>query len=227
LKEKIIELLKSTNLHDQKGSIIYSADTTLKKGDYYFLGTNPGPNNIDYPDTILNQVNFSKEKNEYIDGNWGNPKHQETIKSVFKYFGVSLKDTFSTNASFIRSRGENDYLRNLWKDARVIFWPIHEYFLSIVQPKLIIANGNIARNLFWKKIKGSRFSDSEIDTEDKFAYKNSNHGRSCHFFKGDLRTGNLYIQDLKVISLPHLSFNDYSFHKSGIEWAKEKICSTM
>ena len=236
---KLKNLLLETKLERESGAIIYSADSTLKKGDFYFLGTNPGGNRPDYPDTILNQVKLSKEKNEYIDGNWGNSEHQETIKAMFRELDINLKETFSTNASFIRSPGEKKYqprypiselsiqpkskaTKQLIKDAEEIFWPIQEYFLSIVQPKLIIANGSIARNLFWKKIKNRTFSDKEMSTKDLFVYSNSAN-KSCHFFEGHFRTSNLFIKDLKVISLPHLSFQDYSFHKLGIEWAKEKI----
>ena len=111
--EKIKKLLESTNLQDQPGSIIYSADSTLKKGDFYFLGTNPGPNRLDYPDKILNQVKLSKEKNEYTDGNWGNSEHQETIKAMFRDLDINLKDTFSTNTSFIRSPGEQKYHQDI------------------------------------------------------------------------------------------------------------------
>ena len=103
-------LLKKTGLEGEPGSIIYSANSTLKEGKFYFLGTNPGGNNLDYSDTILNQLKFSEEKNEYIDGNWGNKKHQQTIKSVFRSLGIDLEKTFSTNTSFIRSPGEQKYL---------------------------------------------------------------------------------------------------------------------
>ena len=241
--EKTIELLELTGLQDQSGSIIYSGNSTLKKGDFYFLGTNPGGNRLDYPDTILNQVKLSKEKNEYTDGNWGNSQHQETIKAMFRDLDINLKDTFSTNTSFIRSPREQEYqprypineenikaeskaIKQLKKDSEETFWPIQEYFLSIVRPKFIIANGHIARGLFWKKIKKTTFSDNKVNIEDKFEYPEKIRGKkSCHFFEGDLRTSNLFIEDLKVVSLPHLSFMDYSFHKSGIEWVKEKIYS--
>ena len=79
---KLRDLLESTGLQEESGSIIYSGDSTLKRGTFYFLGTNPGGNNLNYPDTILNQVILSKEKNEYFDGNWGNSTHQETIKRM-------------------------------------------------------------------------------------------------------------------------------------------------
>tara|TARA_X000001036_G_scaffold193094_1_gene182086 strand:+ start:481 stop:1227 length:747 start_codon:yes stop_codon:yes gene_type:complete len=238
---KLKNLLLETKLERESGAIIYSADSTLKKGDFYFLGTNPGGNRLDYPDTILNQVKLSREKNEYTDGNWGNSEHQETIKAMFRELDINLKETFSTNASFIRSPREQEYkprypideekikdesraIKQLKKDAEETFWPIQEYFLSIVRPKLIIANGHIARGLFWKKIKRTAFSDNKINIEDKFEYPKTIRGKkSCHFFEGDLRTNNLFIEDLKVVSVPHLSFQDYSFHKLGVQWAKEKI----
>ena len=240
---KLKNLLLESGLEEESGSIIYSGDSTLRKGTFYFLGTNPGGNTPDYPDTILNQVNFSKERNEYFEGNWGNSEHQETIKSLFRELDVDLKETFSTNTSFIRSPGEQEYQpripineeeiqstakakKQLKKDGRETFWPIQEYFLSIVKPKLIIANGSMARDLFWNKIMGNEFNGNKLEAEDKFVYINSAN-KSGYFFKGDLRTENLFIPDLNVLSLPHLSFQDYSFHKFGIKWAKEKISSLL
>ncbi len=236
---KLKNLLLKTGLEEEPGSIIYSGDSTLKKGNFYFLGTNPGGNRLDYNDTILNQVMLSNETNEYIDGNWGNREHQETIKSVFMKLDINLKETFSTNTSFIRSPGEQKYpprnpinkedlklaakaKKQLKKDGRETFWPIQEYFLSIVKPRLIIANGSIARDLFWHKIMGNEFKDKKIEPKNKFIYSNSAN-KYCYYFNGDLRTQSLYIPNLRVLSLPHLSFQDYSFHKSGIQWAKEKI----
>ncbi len=244
MQDKILKLkylLQKTGLEGESGSIIYSADSTLKEGKFYFLGTNPAGNRLEYPDTIMNQINLSKEKNEYIDGNWSNKQHQQTIKSVFRELGIDLEKTFSTNTSFIRSPGEQKYLprypidceqikfevkakKQLKKDGRETFWPIQEYFLSIVKPKLVIANGSMARDLFWNKIMNSEFSGSKVQKENTFEYSNSAN-KFCYFFKGDLRTENLYIQNLYVLSLPHLSFQDYSFHKLGVEWAKKKISS--
>ena len=242
---KLRDLLVSTGLQEESGSIIYSGDSTLKKGLFYFLGTNPGENSLNYPDTILNQVMLSKEKNEYFEGNWGNSTHQETIKRMFKTLDINLKDTFSTNTSFIRSPGEQKYqprypinelsikkeskaMKQLKKDGRETFWPIQEYFLSIVKPKLVIANGSIARDLFWKKIKGKEFKDSKIEKENKFEYPKQLRGRKlCHFFKGNLKTKDIFLENLMVISLPHLSFQDYAFHEQGINWVKKIIKNNL
>ena len=88
----------------------------------------------------------------------------------------------------------------------------------------MIANGSIARDLFWKKIKDKEFKDSKIRKENKFEYPKQLRGRKfCHFFKGDLIIKNLILENLMVISLPHLSFQDYAFHESGINWVKKII----
>ena len=41
---KLKNLLLKTGLEEESGSIIYSGDSTLRKGTFYFLGTNPGGN---------------------------------------------------------------------------------------------------------------------------------------------------------------------------------------
>ena len=70
--ERVEELLLATKLQNERGSMIYSADSTLTKGDFYFLGQNPGGNDEDKygEDTILNQLVNSGEHNEYTEGNW-------------------------------------------------------------------------------------------------------------------------------------------------------------
>ena len=67
---KLKHLLQKTGLEGEPGSIIYSANSTLKKGKFYFLGTNPGGNNLNYSDTILNQLKFSGEKNDHENQLW-------------------------------------------------------------------------------------------------------------------------------------------------------------
>ena len=73
LKNAVIEL----GYENKSGSILYSGNETLRKGNFYFLGANPGghsdQSNSKYPDTILNQVlrkNSYPSFNEYFDGKW-------------------------------------------------------------------------------------------------------------------------------------------------------------
>ena len=219
--KKVESLLKATRLHEESGSIIYSGNSTLKKGNYYFLGTNPGGNNLDYEDTILNQLRLSGEKNEYYEGNWGNTQHQNNIIHLFNSLEIDLKKTFSTNTCFIRSPGETAYSRDLKKDGEITFWPIQEYFLSIVKPKFIIANGSKARDLFWKKIFKNNFLDKKVEKENKFKYKNSAN-KSCYLFRGDLELKSDFLKNITVLAMPHLSWQDIPFHKQGINWTTEK-----
>ena len=226
--KKVNELLLKTGLENESGAIIYSGNKTLSKGDYYFLGTNPG-GNAEKPygkDSILNQLNNSREDNEYFDGDWGNPRHQTNIKYMFETLNIDLLNTFSTNTSFIRSPGETSYPRNLKDDAEITFWPIQEYFLSIVQPSLIITNGSKARDLFWKKMNGKNFYDSKVPKQNKYKYLNSRN-KSCYFFTGNLKLQDITLEKISVISVPHLSWKDIPFHKEGIQWCKSKLDSSF
>ena len=227
MKERIKKLLESTNLQDQPGSIIYSADSTLKKGDFYFLGQNPGGNDVKKygEDTILNQLLYSGEHNEYTEGEWTGSKgklHQYNIKRMFEDLEINIKDVFSTNLCFIRSGNTKTYKRNLEDDID-LFWPTHEYFLSVVKPKFIIANGAKAREFFKEKMK-------PIDNHEKKRLKKPPyyiHIAEC--FRGSLETENTVLDNLTVLAIPHLSNatdspDDYDkYYKDGILWLKNKI----
>ncbi len=67
--KKVEQLLKATGLQDKSGSVIYSGNSTLREGNYYFLGQNPGGNAEVYAgDTIISQLLQSGEFNEYYEG---------------------------------------------------------------------------------------------------------------------------------------------------------------
>ena len=103
LKNAVIEL----GYENKSGSILYSGNETLRKGNFYFLGANPGghsdQSNSKYPDTILNQVlrkNSYPSFNEYFDGKWkrsgsrsslpGHALLQKRIKYLFTKLDIKL-----------------------------------------------------------------------------------------------------------------------------------------
>ena len=98
-----------------------------------------------------------------------------------------------------------------WKDIVMPFYQKAKFMLGATTHTINTPADDLLREC-----------SQEITGEDTFHYKNSAN-KSCHFFEGDLRANNLLLEGLKVISLPHLSFRDYYFHISGIEWVKEKI----
>ena len=227
MKENIKKILLETNLQDYPGSIIYSADSTLKKGNFYFLGQNPGGNKEKKygKDTILNQLLYSGEHNEYTQGEWTGSKgklHQHNIKRMFKDLELDIEDIFSTNLCFIRSGHTETYNRNMDEDIR-LFWPIHRYFLSIVKPNYIIANGAKARDFFKKEMKPIN------NLEKKRLKKCKRYNHTAESFEGSLKIGDTTLDKLVVLAIPHLSnatdsCNDYDkYYKEGVLWLKNKI----
>ena len=129
---------------------------------------------------------FSKLKSQFLDG-W-----QRLRKNIFHEYKK------------IRSPGEQKYLprnpidceqiksstkakKQLKKDGRETFWPIQEYFLSIVKPKIVIANGSIARDLFWNKIMNSEFSGSKVQENNIYNTSFSSANKFCYFFRSKNR----------------------------------------
>ena len=98
--QEIEELLKDTGLQSESGSVIYSGNSTLTKGDFYFLGQNPGGNAEVYAgDTIISQLLKSGEFNEYLEGEWTGKRHQSNILKMFRDLNIDITSTFSTNLS--------------------------------------------------------------------------------------------------------------------------------
>ena len=223
--EKIKKLLESTNLQDQPGSIIYSADSTLKKGDFYFLGQNPGGNDVEKygKDTILNQLLYSGEHNEYIQGNWTGyygRLHQANIKKMFKDIEIDIHKIFSTNLSFVRSGLTDKYPGGNEKliEHYDLFWPIHEYFLSIVKPKIIISNGAAPREFFKKNHLQKKCNYDE----KKFDKLYRSRKQKCTSFDGVLSIYDEKI-NVRILSIFHLSKWEYKDYKQGVDWLKSKI----
>ena len=70
---EIEKIILENNLGDKPGSVLYSGYETIKKGDWYFLGQNPGghADALGDGDKIIKQVNRpNKSFNEYFEGQW-------------------------------------------------------------------------------------------------------------------------------------------------------------
>ncbi len=215
---RIESLIKQTGLENESGSIIYSGNSTLKKGDYYFLGQNPGGNAQRYEkDTILKQLLHSGEFNEYLEGYWNGGRHQSNILAMFNDLEVDIKNTFSTNLSFIRSVNTTEYSRNL-KDDYELFWPIHEYCLSVIKPKTIICNGADARNFFMKQMKifPSTYEESFL----KRLYRGNR--MKCIAAKGTLMVNGEEL-NIRLLSTFHLSKWPYEDYQENILWLRSRI----
>ena len=216
--KKVEQLLKATGLQDESGSVIYSGNSTLREGDYYFLGQNPGGNAEVYSgDTIISQLLQSGEFNEYHEGEWTGKKHQSNIVKMFSDFNINLANTFSTNLSFIRSVNTNKYNRNLKNDYK-IFWPVHKYCLSVVKPKVIICNGADAREFFIKKMRVFPHTYEERFLERLYRGRRM----KCISVRGSLVTHEKKL-NIQLLSVFHLSKWPYEDYQKSVLWLKSKI----
>ena len=84
----IKQLLIKTGLNKRPGSLLYSANSTLKKGDWYFLGSNPGGAGGQFDDekedTVENHlVRKKKDFNEYTEGVWSTEEFLRRLVNMF------------------------------------------------------------------------------------------------------------------------------------------------
>ena len=215
--DQIEEMLLTSPLKNEPGSLIYSSLETLRKGNLIFLGLNPGG----LPDenkTILEHFQFmkrieNKEFNEYCDGVWkpagvekprGGSVLQKRVQYLLSSLAINTRNVFASNLIFKRTRAESD-LNNesYWAE---ICWKIHQKFISIIDPSLIVVMGNSPYEFINGKMK--KILRTEIF--------NSGHGDwNCEFSEGFLNG-----KKRKLIKIPHLSRYKINAHNDVINWIK-------
>ena len=242
IKEEIASILCEIGFENDPGSILYSADSTLKKGKYYFLGENPGGHSDEgsekHADNILNQLyrkNSSPSFNEYFDARWkpGNTIHspgmaplQKRIKFLFDYLEINLRNTLSTNLNFVRSNQMKNFPYNK-NQAAERCWKIHKLLLSTVQPATILVFGSNAYEFIQKKMNIEVFEDIDIYSIGDKQRKRF----SCS--QGSLLLDNIELNNLQLVKVPHLSYlkidsngmdyGDAHDTREVLKWLKGKV----
>jgi hypothetical protein len=133
---------------DRSGRVLYSSVDTLKPGDLYLLGLNPGPDRdgIDGRDIAENLERLPREStNCYLDGCWdpgrpGQDKLQRRVVWLLDSLGYDPRGICASNLIFMRSAGEHDCG---YPQSADICWPVHRRILSIVKPKMILCFGGL------------------------------------------------------------------------------------
>lgn len=131
---------------DRSGSILYSAQSTLRPGRLYLLGLNPGGDSTKHH-TIgedLDQLRVTK-RNAYIHESWerhreaGGAPLQQRVQWLMGRLGEDVEDVCAANLIFARSK---DASGSEYPQLAHLCWPVHLAILEIVRPRLIIAYGN-------------------------------------------------------------------------------------
>lgn len=238
--KNIISKIEEIGIANEPGSILYSGNETVCKGDIYFMGANPGghsdqfSNKID--DTILNQLkrkNTHASFNEYFDARWqksnsmptspGQALLQKRIKFLFQNLFLNLRKTLSTNLVFVRSSTIEKFHLD-WNEAAEKCWEIHEILISEVKPKIIFVFGDNARIFLENKMT--------IHEQDIFEVTSIKEIKYFYYRKGSMEINGVS-REYILLSTPHLSrfkinargldFGDKYDARPAIEWLKEKM----
>jgi len=200
----------------QNGEVIYSSHETLKKGDIYLMGFNPGGAGFISIEKHIDKM-LDRIENSYLDESWknGNSHYakgqaplQKRIVWLLNQLGVEPRDVCASNLIFQTSRHANSVPYSLAE----MCWPVHKAVIDIVKPQLLIVFGNGNQNSPYAFLKNKFLGvdDPPIKT---------GHGNwTCKGFQTTIDSTDLY-----VAGLPHLSRFDPQKIGEGIQWLKSKL----
>ena len=215
-KEEIPKIAKDALSEDLNkfGSILYSSHETLKSGDVYLLGFNPGGAGGNSVEQSINSM-LTNTDNSYLDECWenrngvwanGEAPLQKRIQWILESLDLNTRDVCASNLIFLKSRGASDISFSLAKKC----WPVHEAILNIIKPKLIIAFGN-------SEVSPYGFLHTMLGGDEE--YFPSGHGNwSIKGFRCEINGRFIY-----VAGFPHLSRYSPIGKKEVIEWLSKKI----
>tara|TARA_B100001094_G_scaffold283984_1_gene297121 strand:+ start:14491 stop:15201 length:711 start_codon:yes stop_codon:yes gene_type:complete len=221
-RRDIEKIIIESGLAERSGGLLYSSYETLRKGDWYFLGQNPGgeiDSEDEYDKIIKHIYNSDPCFNAYFDEKWedkqgricsaGSQHHQVNIKKFFSILGVDLRETCSSNLSFVRSRTTQSYSGSLLKDAKLC-WKVHQYLLNIVRPKNILCNGSKASDFILRNMKNVKYA---LHQKKKVSNK-----LTCYSYVGDLLLSNTDkpLTNVRLFSVPHLGI--YRCYPEAAQW---------
>ena len=203
----------------KSGEFIYSATNTLRKGDVYLLGFNPGSSPDDKTQRTIKEdlENFeSTTINKTLDEFWSDDKKstkplQDILPQLIHYLlDIDLREICQSNLIFARSidaTSLDDFMSHADK-----CWPCHELILNIIQPKLLLCNGSGEKNSSYSYI-GKKFEVNDLEWKE--------HGNTTASWKVFNTT--ILKRETIVVAFPHTSY----FHKrkdiEGEKWFKERI----
>jgi len=121
---------------DESGTILFSSIDTLKKGDLYTLGLNPGGGAKKTIRTTINELPNHKN-NAYIDECWENKRAeykighhplQKNYNGLINALGYRTESVFGTNLIFSRSRNQKGAK---YEERANICWNVHKVNISV------------------------------------------------------------------------------------------------
>lgn len=200
---------------EYKGEVIYSSHESIKKGDIYLLGLNPGGEGSTTINEHLSNL-ITKETNSYLDEEWdrminsvrtklkkGEAPLQKRVDFLLTSLDYNTKEICASNLIFVTSKSADDINYGLAGYC----WRFHEALLEIIKPKIILCFGisDISSYAFLHSIYQG------IETRI-----NSGHGNwECKAF-----TTFMEGRKTTIIGIPHLSYYNIIGKEIVINWIK-------
>ena len=157
---------------EKPGAVLYNGwDTLCSNNGLYIMGFNPGGS----PDNSKTVIDDLKQlEDDYCsyeaecwycsthcrnNEHFGKKPHQKRVKELARILGYDVRQSFAANAIFVRSKKQDDLKASLELFEKC--WKIHQIFLSIVQPKIVLCLGNGERSSAFALLK-AKFKANEI-----------------------------------------------------------------
>lgn len=209
------QYLDQQGLTQAPGAVLYSSVDTLRPGQFYFMGLNPGGGTENTSTLADNIAAARRGNNAYIDERWspggrlkpaGQAVLQKRMKSVADLLGVDLRRVPASNLAFTRSRRVGEHLG--FDEAVRLCAPVHRIFLDAIRPTFLFTFGNI------EHFKAG-FELSAIESIDALH-------QSWKAYRGTAKLGDMTFQFGNV---PHLSVWGGDRKISVLKWALENAMS--
>ncbi|MFB2650589.1 hypothetical protein [Shewanella mangrovisoli] len=210
-------------LLDDLGEVVYSSHETLKKGDVYLLGLNPGGSGQAHPETgehytIRSHIQrmLHRTENSYYDESWtnklskypvGEAPLQQRVRELLKGIGVQDPRTVCASNIIFKTSANSD---EICYGLAGICWPVHEAIIEIIQPKLILTFGISAISAY-AFLKELLFKGNSIELSEP-----SGHGNwECKGFSCSINGRSTFIA-----AVPHLSYYSPKNKSNVSEWIR-------
>lgn len=203
LLDAAADILFTAGLRDRSGGVLQSAEATLRPGDIYFIGINPGGEDggVDSQLPLIHEsLAMSRMGCNAFDQDWsreraGYPPGQSPMQRRFKHIAARLGKSYgeiaATNLTFTRSRSVGVHPGMTAELGHCL--RVHARFLDVVKPSTIWLMGSTGEieNAMRLRVAKQDWRPS--------GYSNWTIGRGAVDFCG---------REYQLCHTPHLSFWD-------------------
>ncbi len=195
---------------DLSGQVLYSGASTLRKGEVYLLGLNPGgdPNSrtlmtIDQSlADLLSPDNERREKNSYMVPWPASNTLRLRIVWLLQSLGFQVPDVAASNLIFPRSKDETTCRYDCFANT---CWAVHERIIDVVRPRVVLTYGSTPY----------RFLSERFGRTGEVTMLAGHGTWECRAFDVPGR--------FHVVGVPHMSLYAIDHHPEVVRWIKSLV----